>query len=126
MRKAWTRQGGDLEELAFRAQFGVFGSYLGFAAAILILAAQFWTSAWPVGYEHVNQAERFFLGFLAVPVVLVFYLSHKIWKKQGIVKISEMDLVTGRRELDSQALKDAEKAEYNALPMYKKWGAWFC
>jgi amino acid transporter len=125
-RKAWKVQGNDLSQLAFKAQFGIWGSWIGFISSLLILAAQFWTSAWPVNYKDFNQAEQFFLGFLAVPVVLIFYVSFKIWKKTSIWKAEDMDIRTGKRELDSQALIEQEKAEYDALPKYKKFIAFLC
>jgi amino acid transporter len=42
-RAAWKLQGHTLDELAFRSQAGVVGSWVGFIFNILILVAQFWT-----------------------------------------------------------------------------------
>jgi len=123
-RKAWALKGFRTDQLVFKAQLGVAGSYLGFICSILVLAAQFWTSAWPVGYENENQAERFFLGCLAAPVVLIFYVSWKVWNKTSIVRASDMDITTGRRNLDAEELRATAKAEYKSLPGYRKIGAW--
>jgi amino acid transporter len=42
-RAAWKLKGHTLDELAFRSQAGVVGSWIGFIFNILILVAQFWT-----------------------------------------------------------------------------------
>jgi len=42
-RAAWKLQGHTLDELAFRSQAGVVGSWIGFIFNILVLVAQFWT-----------------------------------------------------------------------------------
>ena len=42
-RAAWKMQGHTLDELAFRSQAGVIGSWVGFIFNCLILLAQFWT-----------------------------------------------------------------------------------
>jgi amino acid transporter len=42
-RAAWKLKGHTLDELAFRSQAGVIGSWCGFIFNILILIAQFWT-----------------------------------------------------------------------------------
>jgi amino acid transporter len=123
-RKAWAYNGMKTSDLVFEAQFGVFGSWLGLICCILILAAQFWTGAWPVGYEQKNQAEDFFLAYLAAPVVLVFYVSWKIWKQTSIVRVQDMDITTGRRNLDAEELRRQAQEEYKSLPRYKKIGSW--
>jgi amino acid transporter len=42
-RAAWKLQGHTLDEIAFRSQAGVIGSWIGFIFNCLVLAAQFWT-----------------------------------------------------------------------------------
>lgn len=37
---------------------------------------------------------------ISIPLFFVFYLGYKIIKRTKHVKLSEMDFVTGRRELD--------------------------
>lgn len=43
-RGAWRRNGHSLDELPYQAQFGVLGSWLGFALNVICLAAQFYTA----------------------------------------------------------------------------------
>ncbi len=73
-RKGWRVQGHTLDELAFRSQPGVIGSWCGFIFNILVLAAQFWTGFAPVGYGEMTVAariENFFSAYLAVPIELI-------------------------------------------------------
>lgn len=125
-RAAWKAQGHSLDELAFRSQPGVIGSWLGFILNVIILVAQFWTGAWPVGYENKNQAESFFLAYLAAPIVILFYLSYKIWYKTPIMRVKDMDLQTGVRELNLPELIAEEKAERASWPRWKRAYKLFC
>lgn len=47
-RKAWAAKGRTLNQLAFRSQAGVVGSYIGLIFNFVVLVAQFWTAAWPI------------------------------------------------------------------------------
>ncbi|EFE43242.1 hypothetical protein TRV_02056, partial [Trichophyton verrucosum HKI 0517] len=46
------------------------------------------------------SAEGFFKAYLALPVVLFFWLCGWLWKRQGWTKIEDIDIDTGRREID--------------------------
>src|SRR5271163_3013863 len=97
-RAAWKRQGHTLDELAFRSQAGVIGSWVGLIFNILILVAQFWTGFAPVGYADMTAAElvqNFFEAYLAFPIVILCYVTFKLVKRTKIVKISEIDVDTG-------------------------------
>lgn len=122
-RAAWKSQGRTLDELAFKSQAGVIGSWLGFGFNILVLVAQFWTGFAPVGYASMTAGERvqiFFQGYLAAPIVFLFYIVYKIVKKTKVVKISEIDLHSGMRELNVQELIAEERAEQANWPAWKK------
>lgn len=123
-RRGWQLQGHTLDELAFRSQPGVIGSWLGFIMNVLVLIAQFWTAMWPVGEEP--DAKVFFSSYLAVPVVLVFYIVYKLAFGTRIVRARDMDLVTGRRELNIGELLAEERAERAAWPAWKRIYHAFC
>jgi len=125
-RTAWKAQGHTLDELAFRSQPGVIGSWLGFSLNALILIAQFWTGAWPVGYDTTNQAESFFLAYLAAPIVVLFYLGYKLWFRTPIMRCRDMDLKTGIRELNLPELIAEERAERASWPRWKRAYKLFC
>lgn len=128
-RKAWKIQGHTLDELAFRSQPGLIGSWVGFIFNCLVLIAQFWTGFAPVGYGENTPAENteyFFEAYLAAPVIIIFYIVYKIWFRTPFVRSHNMDLHTGRRELDLAGLLAEERAEQAAWPKWKKIYKYLC
>jgi amino acid transporter len=122
-RRAWRSQGHTLDELAFKSQSGVLGSWIGFIFNCLVLIAQFWVGAWPVNYVAKGpryHVSNFFLAYLAAPIVILFYIGYKIWFKTPFMRSMEMDLRTGMRELNLPELLAEEKAERAAWPRWKK------
>lgn len=88
-RRGWKKQGHTLDELAFRSQPGIIGSWVGFIFNCLVLVAEFWTSAFPVGYGKINgdnRAEYFFGIYLAAPIVIVMYLGWKIYYRTPFIR----------------------------------------
>jgi len=149
-RKAWAAKGRTLNQLAFTSQAGVPGSWLGLIFNFIVLVAQFWTAAWPIpkvttvppspGINSVDgppitipvvptvgdTVSNFFLQYLCVPIVAAFYLGHKLWFRTKIVKISEMDIDTGRRDFNLPILLAQEVDEKRAWPVWKKVYKFFC
>ena len=128
-RAAWKLAGHTLDELAYRSQAGVIGSWLGVIFNILVLIAQFWTGFAPVGYASMNAGARtknFFQGYLAFPIVLLCLILFKLIKKTRFVRINEVDLTSGRRDIDLQAVLDEERIEREQWPRWKKIYKWFC
>lgn len=128
-RHGWKKQGHTLDELAFRSQPGVIGSWVGFIFNCLVLMAEFWTAAWPVGYgsETAEElVENFFEIYLAAPVVIICYVVYKIWYRTPIVRSHNMDLHTGIRDLNITELIAEEKLERAAWPRWKKVYKFFC
>jgi len=123
-RRGWKLQGHSLDELAWTSQPGVWGSWFGFLFNVLVLIAQFWTALWPIGGEP--DAEVFFSAYLAVPVVLVCYVVYKVMYRTPFVRAKDMDLLTGRRDLDISALLAEERAEQATWPAWKRFYKLFC
>lgn len=122
-RRAWKVQGHSLDELAFRSQPGVIGSWIGFLFNCLVLLLQFWTGAWPVSYGNMGasgQANHFFLAYLAAPIVIIFYIGYKVWFRTPFMRAKDMDLRTGIRELNLPQLLAEERAERAAWPRWKR------
>jgi amino acid transporter len=128
-RAAWKAQGHTLDELAFKSQAGVYGSWVGFILNVLVLVAQFWTAVWPIGFVETsarNRAQDFFLSYLAFPVVILCYIPYKIYFRTPFMRVMDMDLVTGRRELDTPALIAEEQLAHDRLPRWKRIYKIFC
>jgi len=128
-RKGWRVQGHSLDELAFRSQPGVIGSWVGFLMNCLVLVAQFWTGFAPIGYAEMSpskKATNFFQAYLAAPIVIAFYLSYKIIYRTPFIRSHNMDLHSGIRELNLAELIAEEKAERATWPKWKKAYKFLC
>ncbi|CAK7234190.1 histidine permease [Sporothrix curviconia] len=128
-RMAWRRRGRTLTELAFRAQSGTVGSWMGFSLNVLILIAQFWVGLWPIDYNSFSESsnvQNFFLQYLAVPIVLVMWIGHKVWFRTTYVRLADMDIDTGRREFNLPLLEAQENEEKQYWPRWKKMYKFFC
>ncbi|PVH81608.1 amino acid permease [Cadophora sp. DSE1049] len=119
-RKAWAYHGHTVDEIPFRAVFGVVGSWIGLGLCIIVLIAQFYVAIAPPGNNgDLNDAEGFFQAFLTVPVILFFWAIGFLWKREGWLRTAQMDVDTGRRELDWEAI-NAFRAEVAAWPTWKR------
>ncbi|KAI9884736.1 MAG: glyceraldehyde-3-phosphate dehydrogenase 1 [Watsoniomyces obsoletus] len=128
-RHGWAIQGHTLDELAFKSQPGVYGSWAGFLFNVLVLVVQFWVGFAPIGYAEMTvkeKIENFFSVYLAFPIVIAFYLGYKIVYRTSFVKATEMDLKSGIRELNLAELLAEERAERAAWPVWKRWYKIIC
>jgi amino acid transporter len=155
-RKAWRAKGRGLEELAFRSQVGVVGSWTGLVLNVLVLVAQFWTAAWPIPHPLASSsssasskgqvmgdggeggtamvpiesardvAKNFFLEYLCAPIVLACYVGYKLWYRTAVVKVEEMDVDTGRRDFNLPILISREMDEKRGMPRWKRVYKFFC
>ena len=117
-RLAWKAQGHTLDELAFVAPFGIVGSCFGLLLNILCLIAQFYIAVSPV--SEPASAQAFFEAYLAVPILIIFYVVWKVWKRTPFMSPKTIDLETGRRLLDTQQLIAEERAERMTWPTWKR------
>lgn len=120
--------GRTTDDLPFAAMFGTIGSWIGLSLNILCLIAQFYVALFPIGGKP--DAMAFFESYLAAPVVIAFFIGYKLYYRQWSfgVKLSEISIDEGRRELDLDAFRaemDAERAEKATWPWWKKtWDFW--
>ncbi|OBA28439.1 amino acid permease [Hanseniaspora valbyensis NRRL Y-1626] len=133
-RRALSAQGRTTNELSFVSPVGVIGSFYGFFVIMCVLIAEFWVAAWPSGYKEMTSkaiAVNFFEIYLSFPVFLVTYFGRRIYKKNWKICIppAEVDIDTGRRDIDLEELKleiAEEKAVLAAKPFYKRAYAFWC
>ncbi|QLQ79280.1 hypothetical protein HG537_0B06280 [Torulaspora globosa] len=128
-RSALAVQGRSTDELPFKAPLGAWGSYWGTFMCFIMLAAQFYIALFPIGSKP--NASDFFSAYLAFPIVLAFYIFHKIWKRNWklLIKLEDLDIDTGRREVDVELLKQElaeERAALAAKPFYIRWWSFWC
>lgn len=128
-RAAWKYHGHTLDELPYRSQPGVIGSWIGLIFNLLVLVAQFWTGFAPVGYAEMSvgaRVESFFEAYISFPIVIGFFIFWKIWKRTSFMRAKDIDVVSGRRELDLTAVLAQEEAEQATWPWYKRTWHFFC
>ncbi|XBW36338.1 hypothetical protein QEN19_001918 [Hanseniaspora menglaensis] len=133
-RRALSAQGRSTDELSFVSPVGVKGSYYGIFIITCVLIAEFWVAAWPNGYKQMSGSEtvqNFFETYLSFPVFVFSYFGRRIYKKnwQLFIPSIDVDIDTGRREIDIENLKAEiaeEKAELAAKPFYKRAYAFWC
>lgn len=122
-RKAWAYNGNKVSDLIYVSPIGEAGSWVGLVALILILVAQFWTAISPTGDTAETAGERvtnFFAAYLAMPVVLLFYGTYKLWFRPKWVRIADVDLNTGRNEFESEVVRRQWKDDKSEWPLWKR------
>ncbi|KAI8935700.1 Amino-acid permease inda1 [Plenodomus lindquistii] len=117
-RKAWAYHGHTLDEIPFKAAGGVYGSWIGLFIIVIVLIAQFYTAVSPIG-KRVGTAEEFFRSYLALFVVGLFWVCGYFWKRTGWLRTAQMDVDTGRRELDWDLI-NKEREEIKSWPAWKR------
>lgn len=116
-RAAWKYHGRSVDEIPYRAQFGVIGSWIGLFLAIICIMASLYTSVQPL------DAETFFKYWLSGPLILALYLFWKVWSNKWwplLVPLSEIDVMHGVRgdflELQAIANKNPVAKTWSNLP----------
>jgi len=101
-RAGWKAAGRSLDDLPFKSQLGVYGSWVGFILVILCLTATFYVSLFPIGGNPTGSAESFFESYIAAPIAIALFAFWKLWTRDFKfgVKLYQMDLDSGRREFD--------------------------
>jgi len=103
-RRAWALNGHTLDEIPYRASFGVWGSWVCFAINAIALIAQFYVALYPVGGTPLS-VEGFFETYMAAPFLIVLYLGWKVysWFKYPShrplwIRTKDIDIYTGMRQ----------------------------
>lgn len=122
-RAALKVQNRSIDELPYRSNTGVLGSYYASICLVVVLGLQFWVSLFPL--NQLPSAVLFFKNYLGAVIVVVMYAGHKIYtrKFRSLVPLATMDIDTGRRETDFDKMRQdiaMEHEHYLALPWPKK------
>ncbi|KAI6825479.1 AAT family amino acid transporter [Hortaea werneckii] len=103
-RMAWAHNGHSLDELPFRAVFGVWGSWICLLINVIALIASFYTALYPLGGTYL-KAENWFMSYLAAPLLVFLYCCWKVYSwfvhpehRPLYVKIKDIDIYSGMRE----------------------------
>lgn len=130
-RSAWAYTSHPLEQLPFRSHVGLWGSWFGFIGYCLVLISQIWIAVSPIDTGNLDTSapgmvKNFFLQVMAIPIVLIFYICHKIWFRTSVVRVDEMDVETGRRYFRIHIATEQEREERMGWPRWKKIYRFLC
>ncbi|KAH7139622.1 amino acid permease/ SLC12A domain-containing protein [Dactylonectria estremocensis] len=122
-RTAWKLSGRNLTQLVFRSQVGVVGSWIALGAYGMVLVLQIWVASSPIMTSDtpLTTAERvknFFMQVLTVPIILAFYVGHKLRCRTKIVRDGDIDVDTGRKYLQVWNIEDEEVRR--SWPLWKR------
>ncbi|KAK1977663.1 amino acid permease [Colletotrichum cereale] len=118
-RKAWAYHGHTVDEIPFQAAFGTAGSWVGLILCVIVLIATLFVAIAPAGQDELNTPAGFFEAWLTVPIILLFWAIGYFWKGEGWLRTHQMDVDTGRRELDWDEI-NRYKAEVATWPTWKR------
>ena len=79
----------------------------------LLICVQFYVAIQPL------DVELFFKSYLAFPIVLLFWLCGWLWKREGWRKLADVDVDTGRREVDWERIR-ANEERIAAFPAWRR------
>ncbi|KPI34986.1 Arginine permease [Cyphellophora attinorum] len=112
--KALKAQGISRDSLPYKAMWQPWFSWYGVGFNVLIILTQGFTSFMPW------NTSDFFIAYVSVMLFVVLFVGHKLVTRSKPVKSEEVDLVTGRTEVDElDAL--AEKEQEMEGPQRKTW-----
>ncbi|KAF2089575.1 amino acid permease [Saccharata proteae CBS 121410] len=103
-RRALVAQGQSVEDLPFKALWYPWGTYACLAANIFLMFFQGYTA-----FLNPFSASDFVINYILLPVFVLFFLGYKLWRKTSFVKLEEMDIWTGRREVVEESEVEEEK-----------------
>ncbi|KAF8647298.1 hypothetical protein AX16_006816 [Volvariella volvacea WC 439] len=119
-RAAWKAQGHSVDELPFKALGGVYGSWFGVILIVLVLIAQLYIAISPLSPLPGSRAiaENFFAVFLAVPIMMMFWIIGFAWKRTLPQRASEIDLDSGRKSWLTVEEMNEWRAERRRAPLH--------
>ncbi|KAF3921292.1 hypothetical protein ABW21_db0207516 [Orbilia brochopaga] len=118
-RAAWKAQGNSIDQLAYRSQGGLWGSYLGLSLNIIVFLAVLWTALFTTD-SWKPDIKNFMMTYLTVPVVIVLYLAYKLFFRTKILRVDKIDLTTGCIGLEDDRWVEERKAREADWPRWKK------
>lgn len=108
------KQGLSRKDFPFIAPLQPWLSYYGFGFFTLILLFNGFT-VFLAGNWNVSN---FFAAYVTLPIFAIAYLFWKLFRRPKMVKLSEIDFMSGRRELD--AMEELDNERYKPANWWQK------
>lgn len=105
-----------LDQLPFRTPLQPYASYFMLGLISLLTLTN--------GFQHFIprnwDVSNFLAAYITIPIFFMLYLGHKFWFRTPFaIPISEIDVITGKKEMDELADQDVEPVAKNFL--HKIW-----
>ncbi|KAL4946739.1 proline-specific permease [Aspergillus oleicola] len=109
---------GMLDSLPFKTPLQPWGTYyVMFVISILTL-----TNGYAVFFPGNFNASDFLVSYIVIAIFIVLYVGHKIWyRTPWMTKVSEIDIFTGKDEIDRLCENDLERHPRNWLERIWWW-----
>lgn len=108
---------GLLDTLPFKTPFQPYLVWI----VLFIISLLTITNGFHVFFPSNWSVSSFLAAYITLPIFLVLYLGHKLWfRTSWAIKISQIDVMSGKREMDEECAKDED-------PIPKNWlqKAWY-
>ncbi|KAF2281211.1 amino-acid permease inda1 [Westerdykella ornata] len=116
-RKALTLQN-LLHTLPYRTPFQPYLVYFILGLVILLTL----TNGFQVFFPKNWSAANFLAAYITLPIFLVLYIGHKVWFRTPFaIKLEDVDLVTGKKEMDELCAADVEPVPKNWVQRIWYW-----
>ncbi|GAA6017552.1 hypothetical protein JCM10207_001204 [Rhodosporidiobolus poonsookiae] len=113
--KALKAQGISRDELPWKSPLQPYMAYTGFGITAVVTIFKGFDAFTPT-FNH----KTFITHYLGIPLYIILYFGWKMWKKTSIVPLAEVDLHTGRREYDEDALAWEEEEASKKRSLWQK------
>ena len=113
-RFAWKRAGHSVKDLPWSSPLGIWGSLIALTLNMLVLMATFYISVFPIDEAQSDgyaRAKEFFQSYLSVVIMLFSFFLHLITTRSKFIRLSDIDLQTGRRDPNEGHEWEFEKGE---------------
>jgi len=67
-----------------------------------------------------ERVQSWFQAYLAAPIIAIMYILFKVIKKTKFKRIQDIDITSGRREMDLATILAEERAIQAKWPRWKK------
>ncbi|KAH7141150.1 amino acid permease-domain-containing protein [Dactylonectria macrodidyma] len=124
-RMAWAHASRPLEQLPFCSNVGVYGSWFSLIGYTLVVTSQIWIAVSPVEIPGMDtslsgRVQYFFLRVMALPLVIILFVYHKLRFRTSVIRVNEMDIETGRRFYRIFLTKEEAWEERRSWPRWKR------
>ncbi|KAK5991218.1 Proline-specific permease [Cladobotryum mycophilum] len=109
---------GLYQELPFKAALQPYATWF----ALLIISLLTLTNGFQIFVHDKFNASDFVAAYITLPIFIVLYAGHKIWKRTAFyIPTHEIDVITGKKEMDELEAMDQPPVPRNFIERIWFW-----